>query len=132
MCIRDRASTFCELGGVAVPDTFRGQSLVPLLRGETSNGREDIFATYHGNQFGLYSQRMVRDRRWKYVWNATAEDELYDLDSDPAELRNLATAPDCSVELARLRRRLVDWMEATNDRLLNQWTRPQILEGRTK
>ncbi len=128
----DLASTFCELGGVAIPDTFRGQSLVPLLRGETSNGREDIFATYHGNQFGLYSQRMVRDRRWKYVWNATAEDELYDLDSDPAELRNLATAPAASAELARLRRRLVEWMEATNDRLLNQWTRPQILEGRTK
>ena len=35
---------------------------------------------YFGNQFGLYSQRMVRNRRWKYVWNLTAEDELYNLE----------------------------------------------------
>lgn len=128
----DLAGTFCEVAGVAVPETFRGQSLFPLFRGEKANERQDIFATYHGNQFGLYSQRMVRDRRWKYIWNATAEDEMYDLESDPGELRNLATDPGCSAESARLRKRLVEWMEATNDRLLNQWTKPQILEGLTR
>jgi arylsulfatase A-like enzyme len=128
----DLAATFCEVAGLPVPDAFSGLSLLPLLRGEGSNGRPDIFASYHGNQFGLYSQRMVRDRRWKYVWNATAEDELYDLEADPAELSNLAREPGCAGELARLRRRLVEWMEETNDRLLNQWTRPQLLEELTR
>jgi len=128
----DLATTFCEVAGVEVPDTFRGLSLMPLFKGERTNGRQDIFATYHGNQFGLYSQRMVRDRRWKYVWNATAEDELYDIETDPGELHNLATDPRYADELARLRERLVAWMEQTNDRLLNQWTRPQILEGLTR
>ena len=60
------------------------------MHGQQDNGRQDIFSMYHGNQFGLYSQRMVRDRRWKYIWNATAEDELYDLETDPGELYNLA------------------------------------------
>ena len=114
---------------MAIPATFRGESLLPLFAGAQENGREDIFASYHGNQFGLYSQRMVRDRRWKYVWNATAEDELYDLESDPAELRNCAIDPACAAELARLRKRLVAWMEQTHDRLLNGWTRAQLLEG---
>jgi len=125
----DLPGTFLELAGLPVPATFRGEGLVPLLRDEGTNGREDVFGMYHGNQFGLFSQRMVRDRRWKYVWNATAEDELYDLETDPAELRNLATDPACAGELARLRRRLVAWMERIEDRLLNRWTRPQILEG---
>jgi len=125
----DMALTFCDVADVPVPDTFCGTSLMPLFRGERTNGRDDIFSTYHGNQFGLYSQRMVRDKRWKYVWNATAEDELYDLESDPGELRNLATEPTCSSELTRLRERLVHWMEKTEDRLLNTWTRSQILEG---
>ena len=127
----DLAVTFCEVAGVPVPPTFQGRSLVPLLEGG-ANGREDIFATYHGNQFGLYSQRMVRDRRWKYVWNATAEDELYDLASDPAELCNLAPDSRYADELRRLRPRLVAWMEETGDRLLNEWTRPQLLVGLTR
>lgn len=125
----DLPSTFCEVAGAEVPDTFRGRSLLPLVRGELDNGRRDIFCMYHGNQFGLYSQRMVRDRRWKYVWNATAEDELYDLESDPGELHNLATDPSCRDELIRLRQRLLVWMEGISDRLLNPWTRAQLQEG---
>ncbi len=126
----DLASTFCDVAGVSAPETFRGKSLVPLFEGAADLGRQDIFATYHGNQFGLFTQRMVRDRRWKYVWNATAEDELYDLESDPGELRNLACDPGAKPELERLRGRLVAWMEETGDPSLNPWTRTQILEGR--
>lgn len=126
----DLATTFCEVGGVAVPETFRGRSLLPLFEGARDNGRQDVFSMYHGNQFGLFSQRMVRDRRWKYVWNATAEDELYDLASDPGEIRNLAADPAHGEELSRLRKRLVAWMEQIKDTLLNPWTRMQLLEGR--
>jgi arylsulfatase A-like enzyme len=125
----DLATTFCQAGRVPVPDTFRGHSLLPLLEGEEENGRQDIWSTYHGNQFGLYSQRMVRDERWKYIWNATAEDELYDLALDPGEVRNLATDPAYRGRLARLRHRMVEWMEATRDPLLNGWTRTLLLEG---
>jgi arylsulfatase A-like enzyme len=126
----DLASTFCEVAGVPIPDTFRGQSLLPLMNGsQVNNGRQDIFATFHGNQFGLYSQRMVRDYRMKYIWNLTAEDELYDLLLDPGELRNLATNLVYRGELQRLRRRMIAWLEETKDPILNQWTRPQLLDG---
>ena len=127
----DLARTFLDAAGVAAPDTFTGCSLLGVARGG-GTGRDDIFATYHGNQFGLFSQRMVRDRRWKYVWNAAAEDELYDLEADPWELANRARDPACAGELARLRGRLVAWMRATGDRLLNTWTEPQIAEGLTR
>lgn len=125
----DLAVTFCALAGVEPPPTFGGSSLLPIAAGATQTSRPDIFASYFGNQFGLYSQRMVRDRRWKYVWNATAEDELYDLENDPGEISNLATQPDYAAELARLRLRLLAWLEQTQDRLLNGWTREQLTQG---
>jgi len=128
----DLACTFCEIAGVGIPETFQGISMIPLLSGVCENGRNDIFATYHGNQFGLFSQRMVRTRRFKYIWNATAGDELYDVESDPGELHNLATGSRYSDQLEHLRHRLVDWMEETNDPLLNPWTRTQLLEGLTR
>jgi len=112
------------------PATFAGQSVLALLEGPASAGaRPDIFTTYHGNQMGLYSQRMVRDRRWKYIWNATAEDELYDLRTDPGELINLAADPTYGAEATRLRWRVLDWMEKTGDRLLNPWIRQQLTHG---
>jgi arylsulfatase A-like enzyme len=95
-------------------------------RNTNHESRPDIYTTYHGNQFGLYSQRMVRDHRWKYIWNATAEDELYDLLTDPGEITNLAADPAYAVEGQRLRRRILAWMEETNDRLLNPWIRQQL------
>ena len=125
----DLARTFVEVAGAPVPAEFQGESLLPVFRGE-GNGRQSILAVYYGNQFGLYSQRMVRTRAWKYVWNPTAEDELYHLEADPAELRNRAADPACASKLRSMRRLLVDWLEATGDPVLNTWTKRQLLEGR--
>jgi arylsulfatase A-like enzyme len=131
----DLATTFCAAAGVERPVAFAGQSLLPLAGVSSAVDadqppRTDIFASYHGNQFGLYSQRMVRDHEWKYVWNATSQDELYRLTTDPGELVNLVGQPTFTAELARLRQRLVAWMETTRDPLLNGWTREQLLDGR--
>ena len=73
---------------------------------------------------------MVRTPRWKYVWNATAEDELYDLAADRGELINLAAEPAHAATLAELRHTLATWMAATKDPLLNLWTKRQLLGGR--
>lgn len=123
----DLAATLVDAAGAQTPGTFQGVSLRPDAAGRIHTGRDDIYGMYHGNQFGLYSQRMLRDRRWKYIWNATAEDELYDLQSDPAELHNRATDPSCRQRLSDMRSRLVGWMERAEDRLLNPWTRSQLL-----
>ncbi len=126
----DLATTLCHIAGVDdVPATFEGRNLLATARGEDRSPRDDIFAQYHGGQFGLYSQRMVRDRRYKYIWNMTAEDEMYDLHADPGELTNLAFDPGAAGELQRLRHRLVTWMESIDDPALNVWTRAQLLEG---
>ena len=128
----DLAVTFCAAAGLPVPATFVGRDLIELAAAGEGAGPEGgpVFATYHGNQFGLYSQRMVRTPHWKYVWNATAEDELYDLAADPGEIANLAAEPLQAATLAELRRTLALWMAETKDPLLNQWTKRQLLDGR--
>jgi len=43
------------------------------------------------------------------------EEELYDLSDDPFEVRNLAGDPKHQAQLKKLRKRMDDWIERTND-----------------
>ncbi|MHB9131778.1 MAG: sulfatase-like hydrolase/transferase [Armatimonadota bacterium] len=124
----DLATTCCTVAGLTPPPTFIGHDLLATVQGETDM-RQDIFGMWQGAQLGLYSQRMVRDRCWKYIWNCTAEDELYDLQADPHELHNRARDPYCRQEMQRLRARMVAWMESIGDPLCNSWTRVQLVDG---
>ncbi|WP_226039446.1 sulfatase-like hydrolase/transferase [Natrinema sp. DC36] len=126
--LHDLAATFLEMGGVDVPESFDARSLVPLLEAggdavdNTVDGdavseawSDSTFAQYHGDEFGLYSQRMVRTGRYKYVYNGPDIDELYDLEADPAELQNLIDHPEYEAVRREMRERLVDWMKETED-----------------
>jgi arylsulfatase A-like enzyme len=128
----DLARTVVTLARSACPSSFLGVDLVPVAKGLRGTGRQDIFTQYQGTQFGLYSQRMLRDSRWKYVWNLTDVDELYDLQSDPGELTNLAAREEFSPELQRLRRRLIVWLESIRDPILNEFTRVQLTRANVK
>jgi arylsulfatase A-like enzyme len=126
----DLASTFLSAAGIDPPDSFAGSSLLDQLA-SPGPGREDIITVDHGPaQFGLYSQRMLRERRWKYIWNLTAEDELYDLERDPSELHNLTRDPTARAELDRLRLRLLEWLRQIADPLASWAGAVQLEEGR--
>jgi arylsulfatase A-like enzyme len=118
--LHDLAATFLEFADVPVPDDFDARSLVPLLRNggdqpADCDWRESTFAQYHGDEFGLYSQRMVRTAAYKYVYNGPDVDELYDLAADPDELRNLIDHPAYGDARREMRERLIDWMDETDD-----------------
>ncbi len=69
--------------------------------------RTALLAEYHGLRY-LYSQRiLVSDDNWKYIFSPGDYDELYDLNSDPGELVNLATSRDASLKLANMRHALM-------------------------
>ena len=125
----DLAATFCDVMNAEIPKSFSGISLKPVIFGENYPARNDIFCCYNGNQFGQYSQRMVRNNKWKYVWNATSIDELYDLENDKFELNNLAQNLNYKKILAEMRLRLWEWMKQTDDRLQNFWIENQLLKG---
>lgn len=127
----DLPPTILDIGGIGAPEFFHGKSLLPLLRGEAApDWREAAVSTYNGQQFGLYTQRMIRTREWKYIWNTTDVDELYHLREDPAELNNLIYEPEVAEVVKRLRTELYARLSQEGDGLVaNRWMRDQLLLG---
>ena len=98
----DLLPTFAELSGAEVPKDLQidGVSIAPLLLGKTEDsGRQWIMALGHGaarlDEKGVrgqvdYTERVIRDKRHK-VWVSEQRKitQLYDLQSDPFEQKNL-------------------------------------------
>lgn len=120
----DLFATFRELVGAAPLDDTHGRSLLPLMKNEPqpTHWPDSVFAQFHGSHMGLYSMRLLRDRRWSYIYHTNDIDELYDHENDPYQLKNLATEADAANDLKRLKRKMIDWMRETDDHLFNEWT----------
>ena len=116
--LQDLMPTFLEWADAEVPGGLHARSIHPLLRGETPTDWPDsVYAQYHGDEFGLYSQRLVRSDRYKLVYNGPDRNELYDLEADPHELQNLVDHPQYADIRADMAQRLTDWMDAVDDSL---------------
>ena len=128
----DLMPTFLEMAGEDPPAGIDGRSLLQLLRGEdVPDWPDSVFAEYHGDEFGLHSQRMVRTDRYKYVYNPADVDELYDPRRDPDELQNLVDHPSYQSDLERLRERLYEWMQETEDTIV-EWAGSVLVDGRNR
>lgn len=90
----DLAPTMLDLAGLPVPAAMQGRSLKPLLEGKTpADWRTEFFYEHHSVPNRIPPVEAVRTQKWKYIrWiepNPVTE-ELYDLEADPLEERNLA------------------------------------------
>ncbi|MCZ8517380.1 sulfatase-like hydrolase/transferase [Paenibacillus filicis] len=131
----DLPPTILDACGLAAPEThrFHGRSQLKLITcGVSDASRQEVVASYNGQQFGLYTQRMIRTREWKYVWNLTDVDELYDLRRDPYELHNQIDHPGNASVAQELRKNLYDILLSDGDPMVcNGWLKRQLLGGQT-
>jgi N-acetylglucosamine-6-sulfatase len=96
---QDIAPTLVELGGGRPGAHIQGRSLLPLLAGRRKGWRKSFLVEYWAEQampwlVGM-TYKAVRGERYKLIrWVNRARDgeldELYDLERDPFELKNLA------------------------------------------
>jgi arylsulfatase A-like enzyme len=95
----DIPPTLLDAAGIPVPSCMQGRSVIPVVRRESTNWPEEVLIQISESQVG----RAIRTSRWKYSVKSTdlsgwenssaehyVEDLLYDLQSDPYELTNLA------------------------------------------
>jgi choline-sulfatase len=81
----DILPTMCELAGIKPPPTTFARSLAPLLTGKPVEWREYLVS--ETQKVG----RMVRTDRYKYVrYKGDPVVQLFDMQKDPWELKNLA------------------------------------------
>lgn len=113
--LADLAPTFCDFAGIAAPPEVRGISLRPVLEGGT------VARTFVAGELIYQDQtregRMIRTARHKYVvFNGGARPEqLFDLETDPGEVLNLAAHAEGQAELDRHRAILRAWIRETRD-----------------
>ncbi len=143
----DLYPTICDVAGLEHPTWLEGKSLLPLVRGDVNEIHEEVFAevTYHA---AYEPQRAVRTTRYKYMrryddqhrgrvlanlddsltkdvlveagWGdlEPPSEALFDLWLDPSEGDNRIDDPTLTGVASDLRNRLHEWMERTEDPLL--------------
>ena len=115
----DIPPTLLDAAGIPVPPAMEGRSILPLVRGDRAGWPEEVFVQISEAQVG----RCIRTQRWKYSVVAPqkhggkdpgsdryAEEFLYDVQSDPYELRNLVNLASHEEIRASLRQRLIQRM----------------------
>jgi arylsulfatase A-like enzyme len=107
--IFDICPTIYDVTGVAPPQGIEMQSLKPLWSG-TGKPRDFVFAGYRN------FQRAIRTDRWKlieYNVNGKRTTQLFDLNTDPWEIRDLSADRQHKPKLEEMRQ----WLRAEMKRL---------------
>lgn len=124
----DLVPTLVEfMGGMAPDHILEGHSLLPTLHGKQQPERDYAISEYD------YSARpylrhlspdtksckltMIFDGRWKLIWVEGYRPMLYDLHSDPKELRDLGASNDHRDQVERLSQMLFGWARKQHNRV---------------
>jgi arylsulfatase A-like enzyme len=106
----DLLPTVCGLTGVKIPADLDGANLTPVIEGKEKKVRDTLFTAYRD------VQRAVRDERYKLlVYPQINRVQLFDLQKDPDELRDLSNDAAMKPTLERLRGQLKNLQERYGD-----------------
>ena len=111
----DFAETFLDMAGVKAPEEMQGESIVPLMKGDTpAEWRKSLY--YHYYEYpGAHSVRKhegVSEKRFKLIryYGKGVPDgeewELFDLEKDPSEMKSEYSNPEYAGEVKRLKKEL--------------------------
>lgn len=128
----DVLPTLLDLAGIQIPTGIQdGRSLV--LAATDGTPVRDIYIAQTGEPPNQCY--MASDGKWRYCYSELeATEELYDMENDPAELRNLAGDSAQAARASDLRGAVIDWCRANGDEKMldpngdlvrSQWQMPE-------
>lgn len=101
----DFAPTFLALAGVDIPDDIQGRSLLPIMENNGVVPKEwDQVAYYHYYEYpaehSVKRHYGIRTDRYKLIhfYNDIDEWEMYDMQADPREMKNVYNNPSYSAQ----------------------------------
>ncbi|MBL8175478.1 MAG: sulfatase [Bryobacterales bacterium] len=114
----DIAPSVLDFCGIRAPQPMQGLSFKGLIDGSKGQpGRDSFVYTMHGGDAAQPTVKALRTRRHKLILNLNPKDktELYDLQADPKEMKNLALQPGNAPLIADLKRKLIAEMKRIED-----------------
>lgn len=106
----DIAPTLLDLAGTPIPELMDGQSVLPVFTGGSIPQEAELLYEYYWENAFPHTPTTfaLREDRYKYIFYHGVWDvnELYDLQTDPAEQFNLINVPSYQQEVDRMRQRL--------------------------
>jgi arylsulfatase A-like enzyme len=108
----DIAPTLFDRAGLGIPGETQGRSLLPWLRGGTAAWRSDWYFEHLFKHPLIPRSEGIRDEHWTYIrWidQSPLVEELYDLRTDPQQVRNLAQDTDHMGQMDAMRARWAEW-----------------------
>lgn len=102
----DLPATFLDWAGVTKPAKYEGRSLAPIVQGRAPADWRTHFFAEHVDLAPTLTWEGVRGERYvyaRYFDQKPAFEFLHDLQTDPDELRNLATDPAHAETLRKMR-----------------------------
>lgn len=117
--LQDFGPTILEYTGAEPIDVPDSRSFAPLLPNPTAREADydQGFAEYHGTRFPLM-QRILWQGSWKFIFNGFDYDELYDLENDPHEMKNLARDPAHAPRIREMMAEIWRVIRDTDDRAI--------------
>lgn len=79
--------TLIDLCGLPVVEGLEGHSLMPQLKDANAAREFPAITTHNHDNHG------IRSEKWRYITYADGTEELYDMEADPNEWKNLAGDP---------------------------------------
>ena len=114
----DIAPTLLEAAGLKAPTGLDGQSFLTVAQGKPVNWRQTLLYEYYWERNFPHTPTVhaLRGNRYKYIhyhgiWDV---DELYDLEADPLESRNLIHSPEHQQAAKDLNRQLFEVLQKTD------------------
>ncbi|MEZ2126966.1 MULTISPECIES: sulfatase [unclassified Sinorhizobium] len=127
----DFAPTILELAGLPVPAWMEAQSLLPYLNGEECEPRKFVFSEHAGDRIfnGTEFMTMIRSQRYKLVHFVDSDEgQLFDLETDRSEIRNLWDDPAHQATKQELIDEILRWRIRSSLKT-QQWTLASVELG---